>query len=82
MTLAKMAPTITAPSTRGMPCMAVNARISRGRSCTSPVGKRAEPMTAMATITVSRMTMPMNQPTTARVASFSDLAEKNFWYMD
>ena len=33
-------------------------------------------------MTVSRMTVPMIQPMTARVASFSDLAEKNFWYMD
>ena len=51
---------------------------SRGRAWTSRVGKRTEPVTAMATMTVSRMTVPMIQPTTARVASFSDLAEKNF----
>ncbi len=53
-----------------------------GRRATSPVGKRAEPVTARATMTVSRMTVPMIQPMTAREASFSDLAEKNFWYMD
>ena len=33
-------------------------------------------------MTDSRMTVPMIQPMMARVASFSDLAEKNFWYMD
>ena len=38
-------------------------------------------MTAMATISVSSTTVPTIQPMTERRASFSDLAEKNFWYM-
>ena len=44
----------------------------------TPLDPALGPVTAMATMTVSRMMVPMIQPVTARVASFSDLAEKNF----
>ena len=63
------------------PCRPEKARISRGCSWTSPVGKSAEPVTAMATMMDSSMTVPTIHPPTARVASCSDFAEKNFWYM-
>jgi len=54
----------TAPRTAGSPWRAVYGMISRGCSATSPVGKSARPKTAMATIRVSRITVPIIQPTT------------------
>jgi hypothetical protein len=76
-TLANIPPSRIAPTSGGSPSLAVVGRISRGFSSLNAL----EPITARMTSKASSSSAPAIQPNTASLASRSERADKNFWYM-